>query len=300
MLVKNLLYCLVNNVLYQRHHSSWRLVLPAGRVDPAALADADAPLLTFVEMVCKHAHVTVGHQGYKKTRAFLSRLFSWSTMDRDVRRYCDVCEPCARNKVTAQPPFGFLHPLPTLGRPFDQVSMDFVVGLPRIKLGGVVVDSILTVTDYFSKCVILVPLSSPATALQAVELFFQQVVRRFGVPSAIVSDRNPKFCSSFWRALATCVGTTSRCSHCRTRRRTARPSRPTRRLGRSFVLFARTRPTRGSTWLCASRLESKKANPRGQASLQRPFASAVNCLSCIVPCEVALNASHSASTGLSP
>ena len=63
--------------------------------------------------------------------------------------------------------------------------MDFVVGLPRLKSGSAVVDSILTVTDYFSKCAILIPLSSTATAPQVAERFFQQVVCRFGVPFAI-------------------------------------------------------------------------------------------------------------------
>lgn len=68
---------------------------------------------------------------------------------------------------------------------------------PAVKLGGDTVDSILTVTDYVSKMVVLIPLPSTATAVDLASPFFRHVVARFGMPTSIVSDRDPKFTSAF-------------------------------------------------------------------------------------------------------
>ena len=68
------------------------------------------------------------------------------------------------------------------------------------------VDSILTVTDYVSKMVVLIPLPSTASASDVASLFFQRVVTRFGLPSSIVSDRDPKFTSAFGRSLYSSLG----------------------------------------------------------------------------------------------
>ncbi|GAA5881101.1 hypothetical protein JCM16303_004679 [Sporobolomyces ruberrimus] len=84
--------------------------------------------------------------------------------------------------------------------------MDFVVGLPIVKRNGIDFDSILTVTDYLSKFVILIPLPSTSTAPDAADQFLSHVYRRFGLPLSIVSDRDPKFTSAFWRALNSRLG----------------------------------------------------------------------------------------------
>ena len=86
------------------------------------------------------------------------------------------------------------------------VGMDFVVSLPSVKHAGEKVDSILTVTDYVSKMVVLIPLPSTASASDVASLFFQRVVTRFGLPSPIVSDRDPKFTSAFGRSLYSSLG----------------------------------------------------------------------------------------------
>ncbi|GAA5824073.1 hypothetical protein JCM3770_004950 [Rhodotorula araucariae] len=83
---------------------------------------------------------------------------------------------------------------------WEQVGMDFVIVHHQLLHGGIVIDSILTVTDYLSKFVILIPLFSTATTLQVAELFFLQVVHCFGLPANIMSDWDPKFHSAFWHA----------------------------------------------------------------------------------------------------
>ncbi|GAA5825093.1 hypothetical protein JCM10212_000157, partial [Sporobolomyces blumeae] len=62
------------------------------------------------------------------------------------------------------------------------------------------------VTDLLSKAVVLLPLASTATASEVADAFFDVVYRRFGLPDAVVSDRDPKFTSAFWRALCAKLG----------------------------------------------------------------------------------------------
>ncbi|GAA6003566.1 hypothetical protein JCM5350_008186, partial [Sporobolomyces pararoseus] len=122
-------------------------------------------------------------------------------MHRDVYDYCRSCEICGRNKPSSSKPFGQLHPLDTPSRPWSVASLDFVVGLPPVRYRGEVVDSILSVTDLLSKMVVLIPLSTTSTASDVAEFFFHSVYSRFGLPTSLVSDRDPKFTSAFWKAL---------------------------------------------------------------------------------------------------
>lgn len=67
----------------------------------------------------------------------------------DISDFVKSCKPCNRNKSPTTKPFGLLHPLETPSRPWASASMYFIVGLPPVLSGGVLVDSILTVTDLF-------------------------------------------------------------------------------------------------------------------------------------------------------
>ncbi|GAA6050719.1 hypothetical protein JCM3770_006594 [Rhodotorula araucariae] len=261
-------FALVDGALYNLKGDDWRLVMPTGRVDSSALDDPAGVAPSFVELACRQAHLAVGHQGFRKTRAFAHKLFWWATMDRDVQRYCDSCEPCARGKTSSMKPLGLLHPLPTPRRPWEQVGMDFVVALPKLLHGGFVVDCVLTVTDYLSKFVVLIPLSSTATAPQVAELFFSQVVRRFGLPANIVSDRDPKFRSSFWRALASRAGIGLKMSTSAHPQTDGQAESTNRSVGQILRILCEDSP---DDWL-----------------------------SQLVACELALNASISASTNLAP
>ena len=68
--------------------------------------------------------------------------------------------------------------------------MDFITHLPKTKNGF---DSILTIVDRFSKFVILVPCTIQVNAAEVAKLFFDKVVCNFGMPSKIISDRDPRF-----------------------------------------------------------------------------------------------------------
>jgi hypothetical protein len=95
-----------------------------------------------------------------------------------------------------------LQPLEVPSRVWEDISLDFIEGLPKVHGKSV----ILTVVDHFSKYAHFIALSHPYTTISVARAFFEGIVRLHGFPSSIVSDRDPVFTGHVWRDLFKLAG----------------------------------------------------------------------------------------------
>ena len=94
---------------------------------------------------------------------------------------------CQQDKVEQRQPRGLSEPLPIAERPWDSVTMDFIIGLPKSEDN----DSIIVVVDRFSKYATFIAASIDCTAEETTRLFLKHVVKYWGLPKYIISDCDP-------------------------------------------------------------------------------------------------------------
>jgi hypothetical protein len=122
----------------------------------------------------------------------------------EIARYVAKCDTCRRVKAIHMKTAGPLQSLPIPTRKWEDISMDFVVGLPRIAKGF---DSIWVIIDRLTKIAHFLPVKVKYPVIAYAELYIARILSLHGVPKTIVSDRGPQFVSKFWEELHKSLGT---------------------------------------------------------------------------------------------
>ena len=81
-----------------------------------------------------HDSIFGGHSGFLRTYKRLAGELYWEGMKQDVKRYCEQCLICQKNKSLALSPAGLLLPLEVPNSVWSDISMDFIEGLPPMGL----------------------------------------------------------------------------------------------------------------------------------------------------------------------
>jgi hypothetical protein len=143
----------------------------------------------------RHCSPASGHFGIHKTVELITRDYWFPRMRRIVRKFILNCEPCQRSKHRRHAPYGLLQPLPVPEERWWDISMDFITDLPLSR--GF--DTLMVVKDRLSKQAHFIPTVKTATGADIADLYIRDIFRLHGASRSIVSDRDPKFTSSFWR-----------------------------------------------------------------------------------------------------
>jgi len=94
--------------------------------------------------------------------------------------------------------FGYLIPNPIPSQPYQSISMDFIINLPWSNS----FNTIFVMVDCLSKQGSFIPCTTGLSAEEFAELFVHHIVCRFGLPDSIITDRDPRWTSDFWRGVA--------------------------------------------------------------------------------------------------
>lgn len=144
-----------------------------------------------------HSSAIGGHSGTVATYQRIKRSFYWKGLKQDVEDFVKECSVCQQAKHELIHPAGLLQPLPVPAGVWQDLTMDFIEGLPKSE--GF--DTILVLVDRFSKYAHLIALTHPFSASKEAKVFLDCVVRLHGFPKSIVSDRDRIFTSTFWKEL---------------------------------------------------------------------------------------------------
>jgi hypothetical protein len=130
------------------------------------------------ELILSEAHDSAYsiHPGSTKMYHDLKSRYWWYGMKRAVAEYVALCDNCQRVKAERQRPVGLLQPLKIPQWKWEEISMDFIIGLPTVQSGY---DSIW----------VIIPVKATYKGAKLAELYIARIMCLHGVPKKIVSDR---------------------------------------------------------------------------------------------------------------
>ena len=141
-----------------------------------------------------HDESSAGHPGRERTYSRISRDYYWPRLGREVARFVKSCRICQHHKGD-KPQQAPLQSLPIPKQPWEEISMDFITGLPESQQGN---NTILTFVDRLTKQAHFVATTATLDAKATADLYVQAVFRHHGLSRSITSDRDPRFTSKVY------------------------------------------------------------------------------------------------------
>jgi hypothetical protein len=138
------------------------------------------------------------HPGSTRMHHDLRRQFWWTRMKREIARYVSKCDIYRKVKADYMKPGGLLQPLSIPEWMWDDISMDFIVGLPLMTCKF---NSIWVIMDRLSKSAHFIPIHTNYNTQKYAEIYIAHVLCLHGVPKMIVSNRGSQFVAHFWEQL---------------------------------------------------------------------------------------------------
>jgi hypothetical protein len=125
-------------------------------------------------------------------------------MKREIANYVSECDTCQRIKCDHLRPAENLQPLSIPEWKWENICMNFIVGLPRTSRWY---NSIWVIVDHLTKSAHFIPVAMTYRVGQYAELYISHIVRYYSIPKIIISDRGSIFVARFWEQLHKCLGT---------------------------------------------------------------------------------------------
>jgi hypothetical protein len=134
------------------------------------------------------------HLGTNKMYQDLKKNFWWTRMKREIAKYVSECNTCQRIKVDHLRPAKNLQPLSIPEWKWENICMDFIMGLPSTSCGY---NSIWVIVDRLTKSAHFIPVATTYKVRQYAELYTSHIVRYHGILKTIISDRGSIFVALF-------------------------------------------------------------------------------------------------------
>ena len=151
-----------------------------------------------------HNTVFTMHPGGNKMNQDLKQYYWWQGMKKDIVEYVSKCLTCQQVKVEHQVPSGLLNLIPIPQWKWDNITMDFVSSFPLTQKKH---DSVWVIVDRLTKSAHFLLVRLDYSMDQLAELYVNEIVRLHGVPISIVSNRDSRFTSRFWKEVQSAMGT---------------------------------------------------------------------------------------------
>ncbi|KAJ9544983.1 LOW QUALITY PROTEIN: hypothetical protein OSB04_024690 [Centaurea solstitialis] len=158
------------------------------------------------EVILEEAHKSrlSIHPGGTKMYHDLRTEYWWPGMKVDIGRYVEKCITCLQVKAEHQKPYGSLQPLEVPVWKWEELTMDLVTKLPKTSRQH---DSIWIIVDRLTKSAHFLPVRESYLMDKWAQLYIDEVIARHGVPVKVISDRDSRFTSKFWKSMQRELGT---------------------------------------------------------------------------------------------